>query len=666
MAGSEAQGEEGYPAPHLRAEYPRIRRFLQASDNQAVEDAVIEALPAVSAQVAGLLVDVILNRGREAGLMGLVRVYHLLPEPEQKRVAGLSDRLSGALRAAMAEPGSKQRINAIALIGAAPGAGDAYLLATAVCDSAAIVSKPAAEALAALVSAHVAEQSRRPVGAERRAGAEDSAPRADQVPAPSDMSPSREAYLLEAVRRALSAFHIHRENRVVEAAMQLAGCSGSCFEALLGDAPARIFRAVLDVFRSRGDPALVGFVYRALASEKWREPLARAISDRVHPALIVGMVRQLPGPGEPGVREGLRSIRKLAWLRNGAAPLLSLPEELMEPAVRFVLALGWPRATKADLMRELILTGPPAAQKPALEALIGESYDPTGKLLRMVAGWGDPMLSPRAQRALPLHCDFALPGTLSAVGAPAFAAPTGEPVDFDSFWNRFDRWGATDRQRAAEAARRRIPHFNESLRFKCRSNKPAERLRAIGVVRCLKLEPHLFAEIIRLARDEDRIVRSAALTALERTPTPIKRRLLLEAVQDHDTRVQANAIEALDRLGFDHELAGLEHRLSEANNRVRGNLGRAFLRFQPEKGAEVLQAMLTSPDRSHRISGLWVVGDRGLAVGGSPAAGLRNRVEAMTRTEPDPQIRRRAAALLTGRAPGGQVGEDFFFEELSL
>ena len=664
MGDAEVQGDETSRVSDLQAEYPRVCRFLQTTDNQAADGAVIKALPKVSPQVAGVLVKLLVDRGRERGLVGLVRIYHLLPAAEQRRLAAWADRLSGALREAMAEPGSRQRINAISLIRHAPGARQAYLLATAVCDSAPSVSEPAAEALAALVSGYVDGQSGA-LDTEAGEGGEAADPRPEPLSTPSGGPPSTEQYLLEAIRQTLDAFHIHRRDRVVEAAMQLAGCPGPSFEVLFGDPPARIFRAVLDLFRSRSDPAWVGFAFRALASRKWREPVARAVGQRVRPAFVVGMIRQSHRLGEPGVRQGLRSVRKLAWLRNGAAPLLSLPQELMESAVRFILALGLPVAAKADLMRELILTGPPAAQKPALEALIREAYDPTGRLLRTVAGWGDPAVSPRAQRALPLHHDFVLPGTLSAASPPPSVGPLDPPLSFDSFWSRFGRLGRTARRRMAEAARGRLPYFDESLRSKCRNTKPAQRLQAVGVVRCLQLESSLSTEIMRLARDDDRIVRSAALTALGHTPGPINRRLLLEALQDHDTRVQANAIEVLDRLGYDHELAALECRRNEANNRVRANLGRAFLRFRPRTGAEILEAMLASPDRSCRISALWVIRDRGPAAAGPVVAGLTNRLQDMARTEPDPQIRRRAATVLAGSAAGGPIPGDFFFEELS-
>jgi hypothetical protein len=644
-----------------RAAHPRICAFLQASDNQAVEDAVLAALPEVSPQAADALTEVLLHRSTERGLVGLVRLYHRLPEAQRRRLTDVVGRFSSALRAAMAEPGSQQRLNAISLIREGRDLRDAYLLATALCDSAANVSAEAADALMWLVSGWTAEQG---VAIESEITGAGALPQPGPAVARVSSKSAEASYLLEAVRLALQAYHIHRDDRVIAAALHLGGQSQAGFEALFGDPPSRIKRAALDVFRTKAEPAFVGFAYRALITESWRRPVARAIGARAHPAFIAGLIREVHWLRHPGVRQGLRSIRWLAWLRNGAAALSSLPDELMESAVQFLLTLGLPVAAKADLLRELVLTGRPAAQKPALQAIIEERYDTTGRLLRMVAGWGDPVLSPLAQKTLPLHQDFALPGTLSVDQRPGPGSAAGEPGDFDLFWRQYDRLAAARRRQLGAEVRRRVPHFSESLRSKCRSGKPAERLRAISVARCLGLEANLSAEILGLSRDKDRIVRSAALGALGGAPGPLNRRLLMEALQDHDARVRANAVETMDRLGYDRELAGLQGRLSDANNRFRANLARAYVRLKPAVALETLEAMLASPDRSCRISALWVAEDRGLGAGGEVAEGLRQRIETMSKREPDPHIRRRAGEVLVGRpSPGGEV-RNWFLEEL--
>ena len=104
--------------------------------------------------------------------------------------------------------------------------------------------------------------------------------------------------------------------------------------------------------------------------------------------------------------------------------------------------------------------------------------------------------------------------------------------------------------------------------------------------------------------------------------------------------------------------------MNDTNNRFRANLARAYVRLKPAAAFETLEAMLASPDRSYRISALWVARDRGLRAGGELAEGLRQRIETMSKNEPDPLIRGRAGAVLAGcPAPGGEIG-NWFLEEL--
>jgi HEAT repeat protein len=212
--------------------------------------------------------------------------------------------------------------------------------------------------------------------------------------------------------------------------------------------------------------------------------------------------------------------------------------------------------------------------------------------------------------------------------------------------------------------RGRVSDFHEALRSKCHSSKAVDRLRAVNMARCYELESQLATDMLRLARDPDRVVRSAALGALGGVPGPLNRRLLLEAVQDRDARVRANAVEALDRLGFDRELVALETRVGDANNRVQANLARAFVRLRPDRALELLDGMLASPDRSRRISALWVARDCGLAAGGKLADGLRDRLARMSDGDPDPRIRRRADAALVGHEPVEKTAGNWFLEEL--
>lgn len=353
--------------------------------------------------------------------------------------------------------------------------------------------------------------------------------------------------------------------------MRLTPILGQEFGTVFSPRRRRVLRATIEVFQTTSDPDLVGFAYRALASPTLREPIAQSISNRKRPAFMAGMIREVDRAGEPSVQRGLRLIKRLAWLRYGAAPLSTLPTELHAKSIRFLMALGLPVATRLALLREMIMTGPATIQEPALTALIEGKLDTDGRILRAVAGWGDSRISRVAQRGLE-SAEIILPGTISS-------RSTAEPE---------------------------IGSPREPFSQLCRSSRPQDRLAALRAARESRDNSGIAAEVLRLARDPDAVVRSAALNTLCDGARTVHRRLLTEALQQADTRVQANVIEAMDRLGFDHELSALVDRLDDPDNRTRANVVRAFLRIEPDKGRAALRAMLESEDRSIRISGLWV------------------------------------------------------------
>lgn len=569
---------------------PRICDFLVRTPNPAVEDAVLRVLPGLRGAAAERLLEVLFRRGRSRGLVGLIHAYHLLAQDSQKRLASRAGELASALRTAVSEGRTQVSLNAISQIERSGDARMAYLLARTMNEGSDAVRARSAEALCELVSGYVREHP------------EDSAGSSDD----------RLGCLVDAAKRSLAHFERHLQTRAVESAMILSPYVGDEFGAIFSVRNRRVLRAAGAVIQSTSDPRLVGFAYRGLAWPVLREAIARSLGERIRPAFMAEMIREIGRLDERGVRRGMKQIKRVAWLRHGAAPLLTLPEALYGNAVAFVTALGLPSSTGLFLMRELIMTGPPGLQRPALEALIAEKLDSDGRVLRTVASWGDPVLSPIAENALP----------------------------------RPDKEAQLNAGSGTARGPRRGSSSADVMTNLCHSSNRAERLEAIRAIRANRSGARLSSEIMRLARDTDSTVRSAALNALQEGARPLNRRILTDALQHPDPRMQANAIEGLDRLGFDLELSGLSGRLGDADNRVRANIVRAFLRIDPKKGTEALAAMLSSPDRSSRISGMWVIRDRARSNASPVAPEIVKLVGEICAGDVDPRIRSRAREVL--------------------
>ena len=87
-------------------------------------------------------------------------------------------------------------------------------------------------------------------------------------------------------------------------------------------------------------------------------------------------------------------------------------------------------------------------------------------------------------------------------------------------------------------------------------------------------------------------MRSLAVGLLADLPGPTSQRILRIAVQDADPRVQANAIEALDKLDLEERIPATTAHLDSPHARVRANAVKSLLRVELEKAGEVLLDML--------------------------------------------------------------------------
>jgi len=132
-------------------------------------------------------------------------------------------------------------------------------------------------------------------------------------------------------------------------------------------------------------------------------------------------------------------------------------------------------------------------------------------------------------------------------------------------------------------------------------------------------------------------VRSAAIAVVGKLG-PRLPALLQAALNDGDTRVQANAVEAAAASGHESVVDALLEKLSSPDNRVQANAIKALLKLGVREAAEAMLRMMAHPNRMHRISALWLVERMGLFT-------LAERVTGMAGQDPDPAVREKAALL---------------------
>ncbi|MFQ5463760.1 MAG: HEAT repeat domain-containing protein, partial [Phycisphaerae bacterium] len=131
----------------------------------------------------------------------------------------------------------------------------------------------------------------------------------------------------------------------------------------------------------------------------------------------------------------------------------------------------------------------------------------------------------------------------------------------------------------------------------------------------------------------------------------ISLRILRAAADDPDPRVQANAIEVLDKLDEPTRVAVTDRKLASTNSRVRANAIKSLLRTDAYKAGEALLDMLTDESQASRCSALWVVQRLQLV-------SMVQRIEHMALHDPSERVRRRAGRVLDVCAAGTRPPSD--------
>ena len=132
-----------------------------------------------------------------------------------------------------------------------------------------------------------------------------------------------------------------------------------------------------------------------------------------------------------------------------------------------------------------------------------------------------------------------------------------------------------------------------------------EVIRMIRIFECICSKPELLDHLLRLENLDHPRVRSKVVLTIGRLVQNTS--WLREQLQDPNSRVRANAIEAL----WEVQVEGAEELLLRAafdsNNRVIGNAAYGLYKLGNPKAVPILYSLLRHPDPLFRISGLWVV-----------------------------------------------------------
>jgi HEAT repeats len=435
----------------------------------------------------------------------------------------------------------------------------------------------------------------------------------------------RRRFVLEGLQRAFSVQAMARSPRILRSVAMLADHRASWFWSTMGLRHDTRRQVLMRSLEESLDAEMYGFLVRGLQHEGVGSDIGVLLDRSFGRVELESLLREFARLG-PATKASARRLRDVPWLGAGEASLEALPANLVATAQALAVASDMPRRRLAIVCRGIAVNHAEAdARRVATETLIhcgAEARDD----LRMVAQSAP---SPSAALAV-LH--LVRRGELNL-------ATEREDDATRTVGNLLRDWwelSAVDRREIGRGLTPTLRAHADLLRHHLIGASRTRRA-AVDLVRQAQVGD-VFNEQLRLlaADDSDTRIQSAALTAAAESLAGGVSDILQQGLNSWDSRVRANAIEALD-----HHQARDEVFLpfaSDDSPRVRANVAVALLGRNRDEGRDTLEQLLTGDERE-RVSGLW-------AFSKTHPEGFLGTAERLARQDPSPKVRTRASELL--------------------
>jgi HEAT repeat protein len=589
--------------------------LLTDEKNPAADAALVEALPTLEPLVQAAVLDVLLTRANTAALADVVGRFDQYDAALQQLIIECVNDLSSGVRVAISSSHLAYRMAAIEAIVRGGASKLAYLLADALRSRCPHTRLRAAEGLHTMTRDLL-----------------DGIACGVSTLGLAELNTQLDA-VAEALATGVRRWEIHFRPEVLEASMWLADRTESAILAKLGQSHTRIVHMLEELMGGASDPRKAGFLVRALAIPELCGAAVDAIKRGDDADFIQAVVDESWLLGDEKIAQGWRRVRDLRW----AKLLLGSPDRWdarsVSGIVGFLMGTGGSEAKRVETLRGLVGTGREDVLNALVWRLLADQSETSCSLLTIVATRSEGRASKLAARELRRRRGEL---TCESPTCRGGSKPPATPSElFDAYWLSFEGLDEIERRTARMALLHGADEIAVTLRAKLASSDSLDRTRALRIVSDLSLERAVEASLYRLVSDSDAVVRGLAVRTLSSLPGTTAERLLRGAVNDSDPRVQANAVEGLDRLNVAGRVACTQPKLESAHSRVRGSAVRSLLRAELREAGDTLLKMLEDECAEHRLAGLWVVQQLHLQSVGP-------RVIEMSRSDADARVRAKA------------------------
>jgi HEAT repeat protein len=617
----------------------RLLESLVASQNEAADDCLLEALRLGSASEQHRALDALLRRKTPTGAFGMLRafeswshelrltflqrcgeLYHLLPD------AGRHD--DTGLRVAAMKAIALGRIGKLS-----------YVLTENLHHPDETVSGAAVDALVSL-SRHIASETRR-----LQSGKLEADERHTECKRLLDIRPDIEA----AVFRGLDVHKGTKSSELLRAALLLADHPGSKTLAVLSTSRHGGVSPMVKRLQQAPDAEHVDAFLLGATHGQLRSQYSLAFAHIENGPALDALLRRSHYLKDSRLELCMRQVTRGAWwsdaslakdlARRDAAENARIADWIGSSGTHDVVqderltrvheAVNGDLSARLRLLRT-VLRRPRGASL----TLVRRFLDDTDETLQRIAAREIVRRKPADQSTVLLGLMKTGPISVRRVASRAISAGA-----FDNYYDRFDKLDAETRVRAGKAVLKLLPDAIHRLRRKLITGPVDDRLKGLQVVQELGVADTVREAILPLVVHENPRLRSKAVAVVGTTTEGIPEELLEKALADSDARVRANAIEVLESRSRQDYVSLLAGRVRSSDNRERANAIKALHALKVSAAAPQLLLMLRDGRSEHRISAMWAARHMGVYR-------LLEEIAQLARTEDDPKVRRYALASI--------------------
>jgi hypothetical protein len=370
-------------------------------------------------------------------------------------------------------------------------------------------------------------------------------------------------HVLASLEFSVQRFAKHRRREVMEAFLLLANRENQVLNRILSNPHHLGFLIVVDVFSKSDHGAIMRLLSSYLDAPQAPSSVLTAIANRSDPKFVRHLLRKVGLDPSPEIKQNLKRVKKLAWLKSPEGILDYLDNSAQLCAVQLIMSSGVSRRQAFGAIEHLLLHGKPGGKREAARVL-GEFNGADANALALKALEDS---DPQIQASVLMHMrERGIPGILPRLmeflESPHLevrraAQHSLADFSFPRFLGSFDMLDEEVQRSTGALVKRIDPQTWPLLRDELRSIGPARRIKGLRIVRALEATNRMEPEVLSLMRDGDYNVRSEAATTLAECDSPEARRALEEALGDVHPIVRQAAMKSLEEncgVALEHSL----------------------------------------------------------------------------------------------------------------